>query len=107
MRPAIRILRQRTLLSTRHRLSAVASTAFSRPTRCYIHQEVVPRLYSAIPDIMAVDSEKNEFTPYERWVRRLYQTNLFHPVKLGLQNMEVLHEMLGRPMDKVSSFVRK
>jgi dihydrofolate synthase/folylpolyglutamate synthase len=56
---------------------------------------------------MAVDSEKNKFTPYERWVRRLYQTNLFHPVKLGLQNMEVLHEMLGRPIDNVSSFVRK
>jgi dihydrofolate synthase/folylpolyglutamate synthase len=56
---------------------------------------------------MAMDSDKHKFTPYERWVRRLYQTNLFHPVKLGLQNMDELHEMLGRPMDNVSPFIRK
>jgi dihydrofolate synthase/folylpolyglutamate synthase len=37
---------------------------------------------------------------YERLVRRLYTTNLFNPVKLGLENMDRLHEMLGRPMDR-------
>jgi dihydrofolate synthase/folylpolyglutamate synthase len=41
----------------------------------------------------------SKYTPYEKWVRRLYQTNLFNPVKLGLQNMEDLHEAMGRPMD--------
>lgn len=39
------------------------------------------------------------YTPYERWVRRLYMTNLFHPVKLGLQNIEQLHVAMGSPMD--------
>jgi hypothetical protein len=29
-------------------------------------------------------------------------TNLFNPVKLGLENMDRLHEALGRPMDQVS-----
>ena len=36
---------------------------------------------------------------YERLVRKLYMTNLFNPVKLGLENMDRLHEILGRPMD--------
>ena len=36
---------------------------------------------------------------YEHWVRRLYRTNLFHPVKMGLQNIQQLHEQLGNPMD--------
>ena len=39
------------------------------------------------------------FSDYEIWVRRLYATNLFHPVKLGLQNIEELHQALGSPMD--------
>merc|ERR1712127_1138991 len=40
------------------------------------------------------------YTAYEKCVRRLYLTNLFHPVKLGLQNMEQLHTALGNPMDQ-------
>lgn len=40
-----------------------------------------------------------KFTTYEKCVRRLYLTNLFHPVKLGLQNMQELHSALGNPMD--------
>lgn len=40
-------------------------------------------------------------TEYEKWVRRLYATNLFLPVKLGLENMEQLHEALGRPTDRM------
>lgn len=43
--------------------------------------------------------EVARYTPYERWVRRLYQTNLFHPVKLGLQNIEQLHQLIGSPLD--------
>ena len=38
---------------------------------------------------------------YEQLVRKLYMTNLFNPVKLGLENMNRLHEALGRPMDQV------
>ena len=49
-----------------------------------------------------VKSDEHCFTPYERWVRRLYMTNLFHPVKLGLQNMHKLHEALGNPMDNTT-----
>lgn len=43
-----------------------------------------------------------EYTDYEKWVRRLYMTNLFHPVKMGLTNMQQLHEIMGNPMDDVS-----
>ena len=46
-----------------------------------------------------------KYTPYERWVRRLYQTNLFNPVKLGLQNIQDLHDALGSPMNNVSSTI--
>lgn len=48
------------------------------------------------------DDDDMKYTLYERWIRRLYQTNLFHPVKLGLENIDNLHEALGRPMDDVS-----
>jgi dihydrofolate synthase / folylpolyglutamate synthase len=44
------------------------------------------------------EDDEQRFTPYERWVRRLYMTNLFHPVKLGLENMVQLHAALGNPM---------
>lgn len=40
-----------------------------------------------------------QYSLYEKCVRRLYLTNLFHPVKLGLQNMEKLHEAIGNPMN--------
>jgi dihydrofolate synthase/folylpolyglutamate synthase len=55
----------------------------------------------SLDDMMATsdDEQSAVYTPYERWVRRLYMTNLFHPVKLGLTNMEALHAALGRPMD--------
>jgi dihydrofolate synthase / folylpolyglutamate synthase len=45
-------------------------------------------------------SSNRKYTDYETWVRRLYSTNLFHPVKLGLTNMIQLYEALGRPMDQ-------
>jgi dihydrofolate synthase / folylpolyglutamate synthase len=38
---------------------------------------------------------------YEVWVRRLYETNMFHPVKMGLDNIDRLHHALGSPMDKI------
>lgn len=47
------------------------------------------------------EEEQRLFTPYERWVRRLYMTNMFHPVKLGLKNMEQLHAALGNPMNHI------
>lgn len=37
---------------------------------------------------------------YEQLVRKLYMTNLFNPVKLGLDNMHRLHRALGKPMEK-------
>ena len=45
--------------------------------------------------------EEKEWSDYERLVRKLYMTNLFNPVKLGLENMDRLHKVLGSPMDKV------
>jgi hypothetical protein len=46
--------------------------------------------------------DENQYTDYEKWVRRLYMTNLFHPVKMGLTNMRELHDLMGTPMDDVS-----
>ena len=43
------------------------------------------------------------YTEYELWVRRLYATNLFHPVKLGLDNMVQLHAAIGNPMDQTKN----
>mmetsp|Transcript_39400 Transcript_39400/g.79563 ORF Transcript_39400/g.79563 Transcript_39400/m.79563 type:complete len:534 (+) Transcript_39400:21-1622(+) len=37
-------------------------------------------------------------TKYEEAVRRLYQVNLWNPVKLGLENSEALHRLIGSPM---------
>jgi dihydrofolate synthase/folylpolyglutamate synthase len=36
-------------------------------------------------------------TPYEKLVRRLYRTNLYNPVKLGLHNIQALLEALDSP----------
>ncbi|CAM9667103.1 unnamed protein product [Scytosiphon promiscuus] len=38
---------------------------------------------------------------YESLVRRLYQVNLFHPAKMGLTNIQRLHEALGNPADSL------
>ena len=46
---------------------------------------------------------EQKFSDYEKWVRRLYMTNLFHPVKMGLTNMQKLHDIMGDPMDDVSN----
>jgi hypothetical protein len=42
---------------------------------------------------------------YEVLVRKLYMTNMFNPVKLGLKNMEELHNLMNKPMDRVSSIL--
>ncbi|KAL9184108.1 hypothetical protein ACHAXT_002194 [Thalassiosira profunda] len=44
--------------------------------------------------------EEQSWSHYERLVRKLYMTNLFNPVKLGLENMDRLHKALGSPMDQ-------
>jgi hypothetical protein len=44
---------------------------------------------------------KSDPSEYEHWVRRLYMTNMFNPVKLGLENIQKIHELLGNPMDDV------
>ena len=46
--------------------------------------------------------DEHSWSHYERLVRKLYMTNLFNPVKLGLENMDTLHKALGSPMDQVS-----
>ena len=48
------------------------------------------------------EEESENWSNYERLVRKLYMTNLFNPVKLGLENMDRLHKILGSPMDQVS-----
>ncbi|GKZ00188.1 hypothetical protein MPSEU_000971800 [Mayamaea pseudoterrestris] len=38
---------------------------------------------------------------YDVWVRRLYTTNLYQPVKMGLDNIQQLYNLLGKPLDDV------
>lgn len=53
-------------------------------------------------NIISNESSKDkEWSNYEKLVRKLYMTNLFNPVKLGLENMDLLHKALGSPMDQV------
>lgn len=47
-------------------------------------------------------SSEQDRSEYENWVRKLYMTNMFNPVKLGLENIDRLHSLLGSPMDDVS-----
>ena len=54
------------------------------------------------PQIIEGEEESENWSNYERLVRKLYMTNLFNPVKLGLENMDRLHKILGSPMDQVS-----
>ena len=51
------------------------------------------------PSLLSSEMKDENHSSYEQWVRRLYMTNLFHPVKLGLENIEKLHQLLGYPMD--------
>ena len=59
---------------------------------------------SAYTGIMDGDEHASKHSDYEKWVRRLYMTNLFHPVKMGLANMNQLHDIMGKPMDDVRIF---
>ena len=72
--------------------SATRSGSGSRPSKTTpgaMHTSDAPR-------------EERSWSHYERLVRKLYMTNLFNPVKLGLENMDRLHKALGSPMDQVS-----
>lgn len=94
-------------LSPRH-ISVFRSTqsavgaGFSPSTITYfpVNRSVV-RFFSATGNIMgdAVVSPAEKSSAYEKWVRRLYATNMFHPVKLGLQNIQQMYAAMGNPMD--------
>lgn len=58
---------------------------------------------SPLEQMVLDDEDSSKYTDYEKWVRRLYMTNLFHPVKMGLSNMQQLHDLMGNPMDDVST----
>jgi dihydrofolate synthase/folylpolyglutamate synthase len=68
-------------------------------------EEKIPQKASfSVPSMGTDPNDENtmttkQYSEYEKWVRRLYATNMFHPVKLGLENMHLLHELLGSPMD--------
>jgi hypothetical protein len=69
------------------------------------------RCWSSLPDAHP-EAPPPPFQPdadpkhslYEHWVRRLYMTNMFNPVKLGLENIEKIHSLMGNPMDDVRFF---
>lgn len=80
-----------------------------RHSRQFSSSEVIPSSNSFNIDLMKTNEESSskadgarKYTDYEKWVRRLYMTNMFHPVKLGLTNMQKLHDIMGNPMDNVS-----
>ena len=73
----------------------------SRSTTAVSHKFSVPAM-----EVETTTTDGIQYNDYERWVRRLYATNMFHPVKLGLENMRLLHKLLGNPMDDVSNTCR-
>lgn len=64
-------------------------------------QQASTQLQPNSPNPSLEEDGSQSWSNYERLVRKLYQTNLFNPVKLGLDNMRKLHEILGSPMDQV------
>lgn len=106
---------QRRLLSATFRAAAVTSFRSGKsPTAVYAEKNIPLQHFptatfartmatSTLPvtENPGVMSSNSEHTDYEKWVRRLYMTNLFHPVKMGLDNVEKLHELVGTPMDDV------
>lgn len=104
---SLRRLRPSSIASFRYFLSTcdplLPSSILFRQTR-NPKSSLVTSFTTAFPELPSPMSTSHDeapihYTPYERWVRRLYMTNLFHPVKLGLTNIEQLHEALGNPMD--------
>lgn len=63
----------------------------SSPKRATALDATIPKL--------DMGPDPSKYTPYEQYVRRLYQTNIFHPVKLGLTNIQQIHDAIGGPMD--------
>jgi dihydrofolate synthase / folylpolyglutamate synthase len=68
------------------------------PQRKFLRSLVYPPARRFLATTAAKMSSASE---YEVWVRRLYETNLFHPVKMGLDNIHTLHAALGNPMDQI------
>ena len=95
------------LLPCEYQLSRSSTTARRASGRAVLTRRWSSSLPDAAPETFSSDSQKRGksekiYSDYEHWVRRLYQTNMFNPVKLGLENIEQLHELLGSPMDDVS-----
>jgi dihydrofolate synthase/folylpolyglutamate synthase len=66
---------------------------------------MMPAAENGGSDAKSDKSAPENYSPYERWVRNIYLTNLNHPVKLGLDNIEQLHEAMGSPMDDANRVV--
>jgi dihydrofolate synthase/folylpolyglutamate synthase len=115
-----RLLKQVHTAGSRRRLPLVTSSFSADRSISFQRSQIVSaRFSSSVPhfppmppaaqngDVPPHDDEISngaappppEYSPYERWVRRLYMTNMFHPVKMGLKNINMLHEAMGSPMD--------
>jgi dihydrofolate synthase / folylpolyglutamate synthase len=101
----------RTSRTPRSFLAAFSSASLSAPPTCLVPtNRCLARLFSSTVDNIMGDnvvasSAVGKYSAYEIWVRRLYATNMFHPVKLGLTNIQELHALLGNPVDKVPCVV--
>lgn len=90
-RQVYRVLRPHSALGTTGRYSFREHLATSSSSRLYAA--------NGSKSFASMTDGSPNYTPYERWVRRIYQTNLFNPVKLGLSNIAELHKAMGYPMD--------
>lgn len=78
----------------------LSSLSFSEIDPIKSHLTSGTKHFSSFQEL-EMEGSNTTYTRYEQCVRGLYQTNLFNPVKLGLKNIEDLHEALGAPADKV------
>lgn len=108
---------RRRLLSATFRAAAVTSfRSWNTPIAVWAKKSIPlnpfpterftrPMSASSVPVAENPVDQTEGFTEYEKWVRRLYMTNLFQPVKMGLSNVQKLHEMIGNPMDDADRVV--
>jgi hypothetical protein len=89
------------LAALAHQPSSSFESSYRRHARLFATSVPITMMDEHNNEAAAAASGEDQCTDYEKWVRRLYMTNMFHPVKMGLTNMRQLHNLLGNPMDDV------
>jgi len=97
-----RLTRRATLNSKTQHFLRPSSSLSSSTMRSTIRSSSSIGASSNMAEIESANGikEQREWSNYEKLVRKLYMTNLYNPVKLGLENMDKLHKAIGSPMDQ-------